>query len=235
MASANDEAGEILRCLRDGIADLRLDKQERGALAERLAALAADEEMLRRSRNMAFELARERLAAGDDAMALLAWLERVARTIDSARSRPQPSCTEAWFSPGEDCLEGVIGLFRRASANVRVCVFTIADDRITEAILAAHRRGVEVRVLSDDDKRFDAGSDVERLVRAGIELRLDRSPAHMHHKFAIFDDRILVNGSFNWTRSASRANEENLLRTDDPAAVTPFVERFETLWRRFAR
>jgi len=234
MATARNAAAEMLQLLRSSVDDGRLSQHERNDLARRLGAVAGDDEMLRRTRNMAFDLARERLEGGDDAMSLLRWLEKIVRTLDNARPAPPRTRTEAWFSPGKDCLEGVIGLFGRASKNVRVCVFTIADDRITEAILSAHRRGVAIRILTDDDKRFDAGSDVERLGRAGIEVVVDRSPAHMHHKFAIFDDRVLLNGSFNWTRSASRYNEENLLLTDDAVAVGPFIERFESLWRRFA-
>ena len=87
--------------------------------------------------------------------------------------------------------------------------------------------------MTDDDKRFDAGSDIDRLQRAGIAVATDDGPAHMHHKFALFDDRVLVNGSFNWTRSASHANEENLLLTDDGVAVAAFAARFDELWRRF--
>jgi phosphatidylserine/phosphatidylglycerophosphate/cardiolipin synthase-like enzyme len=116
-----------------------------------------------------------------------------------------------------------------------ICVFTIADDSLTEGILDAHQRGVAVRLISDDDKRHDSGSDIDRLRNAGIAVVLDDSEAHMHHKFAIFDGRWLLNGSFNWTRSASRINEENLVATNDPAQLRGFAEQFEALWTRFSR
>ena len=50
------------------------------------------------------------------------------------------------------------------------------------------KRGVRVRVISDNDKAHDKGSDVWRLPDLGAEVRVDRSPHHMHHKFAIIDD-----------------------------------------------
>ena len=52
----------------------------------------------------------------------------------------------------------------------------------------------------------------------------------MHHKFAIADAARLLNGSFNWTRSASRVNEENVMVTSEPAAVAAFRAEFERLW-----
>ena len=99
-------------------------------------------------------------------------------------------------------------------------------------IEAAVRRGVRVRIVSDDDKSEDLGSDVDRLRAAGAQVVLDASEAHMHHKFAVFDGQQLVTGSFNWTRSASEVNAENLVVTDDPRLVGAFANEFERLWQR---
>ena len=116
-----------------------------------------------------------------------------------------------------------------------MCVFTITDDRIADAMLAAHRRGVRVRVITDNDKALDEGSDAQRLERAGVALRIDQTEHHMHHKFAVFDGERLLTGSYNWTRSAARNNEENLIVTRDPGLVRAFSEEFERLWARFGR
>ena len=59
---------------------------------------------------------------------------------------------------------------------------------------------------------------------------MDRTEAHMHHKFAIFDGTWLLSGSYNWTRSASEANEENLIQSKDMPLLAQFSRRFELLW-----
>ena len=115
-----------------------------------------------------------------------------------------------------------------------ICVFTITDNRIADAIEKAHRRRVQIRVISDDDKSMDAGSDIDRLERSGIAVRMDRSEHHMHHKFAIFDGRTLLNGSYNWTRGADQKNRENFLVTDEPALVDPYVRAFLAMWEELA-
>ena len=65
---------------------------------------------------------------------------------------------------------------------------------------------MRVRVLSDAEKSQDRGSDIRALEQVGIPVVLDDGPAHMHHKFAVFDSSRVLTGSFNWTRSATREN-----------------------------
>ncbi|WP_052374682.1 phospholipase D-like domain-containing protein [Chondromyces apiculatus] len=144
--------------------------------------------------------------------------------------RAEAHVAEVAFSPGEACLEMIRSRLEGARRTLDVCVFTITDDRIAEAILDAHRRGVAVRVITDNDKSLDEGSDVGRLARAGIAVRMDRTEYHMHHKFAVFDGRFVLTGSYNWTRSAAKYNEENLVVSGDPRLVTPFAREFEALW-----
>ena len=76
------------------------------------------------------------------------------------------------------------------------------------------------------------GSDIERFERAGIQVVVDNSEHHMHHKFAIFDRRITLTGSYNWTRSAAEYNEENILVTHDRRIADRFQQEFERLWKK---
>ena len=119
--------------------------------------------------------------------------------------------------------------------SLDICVFTITCNEIAEAIIACHRRGVKVRVITDDECADARGSDIETLKRNGIEVRDDNSPTHMHHKFCIIDGRILVNGSFNWTRQAVIGNRENVTITDEYAFVQAFRAEFEKMWRMYVR
>jgi hypothetical protein len=151
---------------------------------------------------------------------------------DRARTATQ---LEVHFSPGDECLQAIRKLFSQATRTVDVCVFTITDDRIASSILDAHRRGVRIRVITDNDKAYDEGSDVRRLESAGMEVREDRTECHMHHKFAIFDGRTVLTGSYNWTRGAARNNEENLVVSNDFRMVGPFEREFNALWGRLAR
>ena len=222
---------ELDRLLRDSAADAVLDDAEKFELREIGSGLSRDR--VRYLRNRAFALVRERWSEPQAVqLDLLRWLEQVVRTLD-AGADPPPVEADAYFAPGDDCLRRLRELCLGAKRTIDVCVYTIADDRLCDALLDAHRRGVAVRILSDDHKVHDAGSDVLRLRDRGLDVRLDDTAFHMHHKFALFDRQRLASGSFNWTRSASEGNEENLVVTDDARLVRAFAAHFDGLWEKF--
>ena len=55
----------------------------------------------------------------------------------------------------------------------------------------------------------------------------------MHHKFAIVDGNVLINGSFNWTRQAITGNQENLIITEDKNITQLFMREFQKLWEQY--
>jgi len=228
---------DLLAQLGDTLADARLSDEEKRGLVQALREASPPEDGLRQLRNCAFDLVRERLAAGGDAdpLGLLRWLEGVVRALDVGRSGNGTVHASAAFSPGPACLQAIQGQLRSARRRADICVFTLSDDRITEQVLAAHRRGVAVRIVTDNDKEFDAGSDIAALRTAGVPVAVDRTDAHMHHKFAIIDGTWLLNGSYNWTRSACFHNEENIVLCNDPGLVRQFQAQFDALWTRFVR
>lgn len=136
------------------------------------------------------------------------------------------------FLAGRNCPGRIASLLNAAAKKVDICVFTITDDRISSAILAAQRRQVAIRLITDDEKIADPGSDIQRLQEAGIPVRVDRSIYHMHHKFAIFDDKRLLTGSYNWTRGAAENNMENFLVTTEGKLVARYAGVFEGIWNK---
>jgi phosphatidylserine/phosphatidylglycerophosphate/cardiolipin synthase-like enzyme len=223
---------QLDRQLRDSLADLSLSNDERTELRQLGEALTPDR--VRFLRNRAFALVRELVGDPSTAEPALKWLEQVVRTLDQQSPLAQEPAS-AHFSPGESCRQKILALCKSARKSIEVCVFTISDDPLAQALLDCHRRGVAVRVISDNDKKFDAGSDVLWLREQGVPVRIDDSDYHMHHKFALFDRRWLLNGSFNWTRSATTSNEENFLVIAHPQLVKAFLQEFETLWARYER
>ena len=137
---------------------------------------------------------------------------------------------QAFFAPGDDCRLALTEGIEFARSHIRICVFTLSDDRLVDVLVRAHREGLSIQLLSDNDKAFDKGSDIIMLAQAGLDVRVDCSPNHMHHKFMVVDDLTLFTGSYNWTRSAEHYNNENLLRIEDSGIAQQFDLEFQRLW-----
>lgn len=224
---------DIQTLLIESFEDYKLDNTERRALADQLATAELKADDLSYLRNQSFSLVQQIIRESGDALQALKWLEQVIKQLDKARGGDGEVLAESWFSPGNSCVNGIRHQLKRAVKSVDICVFTIADDDLTEAILATYKRGVKVRIITDNDKINDVGSDIDYLARQGIEIKLDNTSYHMHHKFALFDGERLINGSFNWTRSASKYNSEDITLTDDSRHVQAFSRHFEQLWHYF--
>lgn len=122
---------------------------------------------------------------------------------------------------------------QQARNSIDVCVFNIASRELCDILIAAHESGVVVRVVTNDEQMVHSGNQVNRLRRAGIQVRVDEMEYFMHHKFAIVDGELLMNGSLNWTTQGLCGNQENVILTSEPALVQPFLKQFELLWKKY--
>lgn len=216
--------------LKKTLEDFTFSRSEKQDLRTFLTDQSVDTGDLLQIRKMAFELAQETCDH-----AAVHWLNGIMKVLttelEQASSAAQP---EVLFSPRDDCPARIQSLIRDAEKSLAICVFTITDDVITDEIVRAHGRGIKVRVISDNEKAEDRGSDIFRLIDSGIPVALDRD-GHMHHKFAIFDSVTSLTGSYNWTRSAARFNHENILLSQEPAIARALMIEFEDLWQAYSR
>lgn len=147
-----------------------------------------------------------------------------------SQCRRGKACT---FAHGETSLSKLLSVLRSCKKNLDICVFNITCDEIATEIIQAHARGVAVRIITDNDQRNNPGSDIASFVSKQIPVREDNSEQLMHHKFACVDNRLVITGSFNWTRTAVLQNKENVLITDEVRVVSKFAGEFDKLWKEF--
>jgi len=177
----------------------------------------------------AFDLFREGIKT-DTNLFLVDWLQTFVNIINDLKSEVY-SVSDVKFSPVNDCTSSIINFIKSAKKSLFICVFTISDNEISKQILAKHQEGVDIKIITDNEKQFDKGSDIQELSEAGIKVKIDETRHHMHHKFAIADEKYLLTGSYNWTRSAAMYNQENLLILNDDFAVKRYTDEFYRLWK----
>jgi phosphatidylserine/phosphatidylglycerophosphate/cardiolipin synthase-like enzyme len=218
---------EIIQLFIRSFEDTTFTSAERKAVRQLIEAYNPDRPRRDLLRSRIFDVVRTRLE-GHPEIAALDWLETANKTL-LERNLEEPA-GKVYFSPGDACLQAILGVVTYAIHSLQVCVFTISDDRITRALLDARGRGVQVRILTDNEKLYDEGSDVRQLAATGIPVRVDNTPNHMHHKFVVADSKKVITGSYNWTRSAALYNHENVLVSADKTVVAAYEKEFAALW-----
>jgi mitochondrial cardiolipin hydrolase len=139
-----------------------------------------------------------------------------------------------YFSDQDRISDRLIAAINQTRSSLDVAVYSITQPDIVAAIASAHRRGVRVRVVSDEGQSFDRHSEVPYLRSVGVAVRLSGGfrgrQSLMHDKFAVFDNQRVETGSYNWTTSATYYNFENAICIIDPEVSARYEKEFQHLW-----
>jgi phosphatidylserine/phosphatidylglycerophosphate/cardiolipin synthase-like enzyme len=108
-----------------------------------------------------------------------------------------------------------------------------------QALVAAKKRGVDVRMLTDQERTQDVKqhSALQTLRLAGIPIRVNQHEGLMHLKQVVIDDEINTSGSMNHTTSGNLYNDERMDIISDRAISRKAREQFLLMWNdggRFA-
>lgn len=220
---------DIIAHLQASIEDEFFSKAERRTLKAIVSDRPLDQHQLNFLRSKIYELANARVTP-QNYQFIIEWIKSANSALLTS-SALTPETSDVYFSPGDACRTAIIHQINNAVHELKICVFTISDDLITNALITTHKKGVSVQVVTDNDKLLDEGSDIGHLADEGIEVRIDDTPYHMHHKFMIADERALLTGSYNWTRSAAVYNHENILLTRESGVVRSYLKEFSQLWK----
>jgi cardiolipin synthase len=136
----------------------------------------------------------------------------------------------------DDSSKPILDAINGAESSIRVKMFVFSDPSLLEAIIAARKRGVNVRVMLNPERRDGEKENAESrkaLMEAGVDV-LDSNPCFdvTHEKSMVIDDETAYIKSLNW-------QTKNLTETRDYAVVTShkhevqeIIDCFEADWSR---
>jgi phosphatidylserine/phosphatidylglycerophosphate/cardiolipin synthase-like enzyme len=135
-----------------------------------------------------------------------------------------------YFSPGGKATAAIVQALGQAERSVYVQAYSFTSAPIAKALTQAHRRGVQVQTILDKSNVTDKYSAADFLLHAGIPTYIDAAHTIAHNKVMVIDERVVITGSFNFTKAAENNNAENLLVVDDPQLAAAYLEN----WRLHA-
>lgn len=119
--------------------------------------------------------------------------------------------------------------------HLDIAMYYLSDEQIKAAILAAHGRGVVVRLYLEKDLACGSGADTEQYAAAGIPVKTESLTSYtMHLKFALLGNDTVITGSYNWTDAADKKNWENLIVIQSAVIAADFKANFENLWTNYS-
>ena len=138
---------------------------------------------------------------------------------------PAPSW-QVYFSPRGGATTAIVQTIDKARSTVFVQAYPFTSEPIAQALVRAHRRGVDVHAILDRSQRTQKYTISDLLIRAGIRVLFDASHAIAHSKVIIIDNETVITGSFNFTKAAEVRNAENLLIINSKELSTRYVDNW---------
>jgi phosphatidylserine/phosphatidylglycerophosphate/cardiolipin synthase-like enzyme len=126
---------------------------------------------------------------------------------------PGTQLIEVAFSPNEGSEDLVVRAIQSARSSIGVAAYSFTSPVIAKALLNAKKRGVDVRVVVDENGNKSKASlaALNLLVGAGIPTRTISRYAIHHDKYMVVDKSTVQTGSFNYSKAAAKSNSENVV------------------------
>ena len=128
-----------------------------------------------------------------------------------------------------------VGALRAAIADaersIHFMTFVFSLEELAESILLrAALEDVVVRGVFEKRNSTSSWSQLPSLHCAGADMRQDGNPYTLHHKVIIIDEYTVITGSFNFSRNAAKANDENILIIRDAIIAALYLDEWRRIW-----
>ena len=135
------------------------------------------------------------------------------------------------FAPETDEISALIAEIEGANRSIRFMTFVFSLDDLAEAMLSrAASRDVTVEGIFENRNSTASWSQLPALHCAGAAVRQDGNRYVLHHKVIIIDDHTVITGSFNFSRSAEKNNDENIIILRNSTIAELYLEEWRRIW-----
>lgn len=132
------------------------------------------------------------------------------------------------FTPGENCTQKIVDIIHDAQKTLWIQAYQFTSLPISEAVVAAKHRGVDVRIILDKTQ-YSQKPDASAILfnRVGIPVWIDSKVSIAHNKVMIVDNQEIISGSFNFSKAAQTRNAENVLMIKSSELAKAFAANWK--------
>ncbi|MBO2546006.1 DUF1669 domain-containing protein [Salegentibacter sp. BDJ18] len=130
----------------------------------------------------------------------------------------------------DDISTTIIEKLHSAEKNIRIAVAWFTDKEIIAQLEEIALRNVTIEIIVGDND-INRNVDFSNLISRGVDVLYFPVKGYgiMHHKFCVIDEKLVINGSYNWTLNAKTNNGENIQTVTDSKSIEQFIEKFKEL------
>jgi phosphatidylserine/phosphatidylglycerophosphate/cardiolipin synthase-like enzyme len=156
---------------------------------------------------------------------------------DVIAATPNPSLTldgtrvDTYFSPDDHVLNALYTLLSRSEESIYFLAFSFTSNELGAIVREKAEAGLDIKGVMDEEQvASNTGTEYDPFRQAGLDVRIDGIDGQMHHKLFIVDEKIVVLGSYNFSRSAEERNDENIIIIYNEKVAEFLLQEFQRVY-----
>ena len=156
---------------------------------------------------------------------------------DVIAETPNPSLTldgtrvDTYFSPDDHVLTALYNLLSKSEESIYFLAFSFTSNELGEIVREKAEAGLDIKGVMDREQvASNTGTEFDPFRQAGLDVRIDGIDGQMHHKVFIVDGKIVVLGSYNFSRAAEERNDENIIIVYNEKIAEFFIQELERVY-----
>lgn len=140
---------------------------------------------------------------------------------------------EVYFSPQDKTIKNHLKKYiNSAKKYIYIPAFIITYEEFEGPILSAHKRGVDIKIITDATTARARRSCIQNFRDNNIPVKIENYAGKIHSKSIIIDDEYVIAGSMNFSNSGENHNDENTLIIKNERLAKFYREFFEYFWNK---
>ena len=142
----------------------------------------------------------------------------------------------------EKAIKSLIQTNKSSQKTLDIAIYSFTNREISKAIRDTAKKGVKVRIIYDKKSNKDNDystigylaklKNIQTCLLEGNRSYNGKHNGLMHTKMAIIDDKHLILGSANWSKSAFETNYETLLILQDKDFIQKAHKSFNAMFNK---
>ncbi len=137
-----------------------------------------------------------------------------------------------YFSPEDNIERIILERIKKAKQSIYFMAFSFTSEKLGEELIRLKKKGIDVYGIIEKVGSNSKSSEYVKFKLEGLPVHLDKNKNRMHHKVIIIDEKILITGSYNFSKNANEKNDENIIIIHNKDIAGSYLKEFYNLIKK---